>query len=200
MCNFYGSFSITPEYTRSFWPNSIASCLFGPALTSQCNFVSTTTAATTSTTACCSPCNTSCCDNKWNNNDCCSLIKVQGSKVVGRDTRALLADNFYLPTDFSSNISLCPRVENFLVDLNLYLGLDEWCEGMFFRVHMPVCWTRWGLNFCENVVAKGSNPYDAGYFDNLSSNTGLARSQMLNSFADYVSCGNSITGVIRNHL
>lgn len=202
MCNFYGSFSVTPEYTRSFWPNSIASCLFGPALVDNCCLVSTTTPCTPTCHPCPTNCNTKCCDTSccdngkgWCNNDCCSFIKVQGSKVPNRSANALLADNFYLPTDFSSEISLCPRVENFLVDLNLYLGLDEWCEGMFFRVHMPVCWTRWGLNFCETVKTEGTNPYDAGYVDNLSANTGLTRAQMLNNFTEFVSCGDSITDV-----
>jgi hypothetical protein len=31
-----------------------------------------------------------------------------------------MAENFYLPSDYSSVITLKPKVENFIVDLNYY--------------------------------------------------------------------------------
>ena len=112
----YGAFSITPEYQRTFKPNRLAEYLFCDALT---------------------------------NNGCsssCSTFKVQGTKVTDRSPRALMAENFYLPTDFSSEITVLPEIDNFLVDFNFYCGLDEWAPGMYFRVHTPICHTRWNLH------------------------------------------------------
>ena len=111
-----------------------------------------------------------------------------------------MAENFYLPTDFSSEITIQPRVENFLVDFNFYLGLDEWCNGLYFRVHTPICHTRWNMHFCENVVAPGVLNYDPGYFNGTLEGTypneyGINRGKLLNSFEDYIVDNMAINGV-----
>lgn len=173
----YGSFSVTPEFTRSFHAHSLANALFADALINNN------------------------CNNKNNCNS--SIIKIEGTKVSDRDPKALMAENFYLPTDFKSEVHITPRIENFLVDFNLYVGLDNFIEGLYFRIHTPICYSRYDLNFCESVKNKGENPYDAGYFDNQITPAniidptvhGLARDKMLLSFTDYVCAGESITGV-----
>ncbi len=172
----YESFSVTPEYTRSFKSDRIARYLFSDALTTHCNHC---------------------------NNECTtSVFKIEGTKVANRDPRALMAENFYLPTDFKSEVSVNPRIENFLVDLNVYLGLDNFLEGLYCRIHTPICYTRWNLNFCEHVIDKGSQNYDVGYFDNHFHPddiedphvSGLDRGTLLQSFEQYICAGSSIQG------
>jgi len=190
MCCMYGSFSITPEYTRTFKPNRITEALFGDALV-------------TNTSSCCPPSCDPCCDDRHDNDCGCNTILIQGTKVANRNAKALMAENFYLPSDYSSEITLKPRVENFLVDLNYYQGLDEWVEGMYFRIHTPITWTRWDLNYCEKIVDAGTQPMDPGYFNNTYTPAnphdvnvyGLARTSLLNSFQQYANGGASITGV-----
>lgn len=172
MCNLYGSFSVTPEYTRSFDEQRLSEYLFSDALTSKCS------------------------DSR------CTSFTVQGTKVLNRDSKALMAENFYLPTDFSSVITIAPRIDNFLVDLNLYVGLDEWAQGLFFRIHTPITHTRWNLNFCENVISAGSNNYDPGYFNDFITGStldancyGVKRSAMLDDFSDYIINGGNINTV-----
>lgn len=177
----YGTFAITPEYTHSFKSEKIARILFGNALGVDCD------------------------------NDCAdATFYVSGSRVANRGSNDLLADYFGLPTDFESTIVLKPRIQNFLVDFDLYLGLDEYLCGLWFRIHAPVVWTRWNLNLTEAVTASGVNGYDAGYF----APTAVTRSNLLNSFSEFlsgqapdlgdtvtyqplahelVSCGNSVT-------
>lgn len=171
--NIYGSFSVTPEFTRSFKSYTLAESLFSDALT------------------CSSLCKK-------------SVIKIQGTKVPDRDSKALMAENFYLPTDFNSEVRVAPRIENFLVDLNFYLGLDKYIEGLYFRIHTPICYTRYDLNMCENIIDRGSYNYDIGYFNNSFTPAddiadpaayGLNRDYLLNSFTQYVCQGDSITGV-----
>ena len=182
---FYGSFSITPEYTRSFFGYKIAECLFGDALVND---------------ACCkeyydvSP---TCCGS-------CPRIKIQGSKLLHRDPRALLADNFYLPTDFSSQVTFRPRVQNILVDFNLYMGLDTIAKGLYLRIHTPLCNTRWDLHLGEKVFDPGTYNYDPGYFNdsyvpagqwNDPTIYGINRDDMVKDFTHYVSCGDSIQDI-----
>jgi len=53
----------------------------------------------------------------------------------------------------------------------MYLGLDEWKEGLFFRIHCPVVYTRWDLNYDETILNAGTNSYDPGYFTNIVTDT-----------------------------
>lgn len=130
-----------------------------------------------------------------NDNDCGAAIKVSGSTVQGRAATDWLADYFGLPTDFQSTLTFNPRIRNFLVDLNLYLGLDELACGMYFRVHAPIVHTRWNLRFCENVTAKGVNDHLTGYFnvDTVAPTVptctfnGVPRANLLNSASEFFS-------------
>lgn len=159
--NLYGSMSITPSYSCSMSPQSMACWLFNPAII-HCGSMK----------------------------DCLSL-KVQGSKVAGRDSRALLADYFYLPTDFQSKINILPEIDIFLADFNFYIGFGECFRGLYLTCHAPVVYTRWDLGFCESNISSGSNAYDPGYFTptysvNGSVITGLARTELLENFEDFV--------------
>ncbi len=111
----------------------------------------------------------------------CNTLKIQGSRVEGRDDNALLADYFYLPTDFSSEVSFKPLIQNFLVDMNFFLGLDEWVQGLYFFAQFPITYTKWDLNCCESVKATGTLAYDEGYF----STAAIARENLLTNFSSY---------------
>jgi len=173
---FWGTVSVTPEYTRSFQSNKIAECLFG------------------STVAC--------------NNDCNEAsIVVSGSRVANRGANDWLADYFYLPTDFQSTLNFSPRIQNAIVDIDFYLGLDAWVDGLFFRLDLPINWTSWNLNMCENITSTGVNNYDAGYFNSWdvaptivgNEGIGVERSKLLGSFGAFA-CGNAPTGVVNGQL
>lgn len=93
----------------------------------------------------------------------CGCIKVSGSLAPDRGQFDFLADYFGLPQDFESTICFKPRIQNILADINLYVGLDSWVCGTYFRIHAPLVHTRWGLNPCEKVLQEGTLPYPPGY-------------------------------------
>lgn len=177
---FNGSFSITPEITRSFHAYQLAQYLFCDALAPEGDY-------TINMPRCC--------------ND--PMIRIQGTQTPNRRENALLAENFYLPTDYSSKVYFKPTITNALIDFNLYLGLDNVIEGLYFRIHTPICYTRWFLNMHEDIINKGTNNYDPGYFNDtfVGSGTqpfqdpqayGIARSALLKNFTQYVQDGASI--------
>jgi len=91
-------------------------------------------------------------------------LTITGSQVEDRgQCNDWLADYFGLPTDFKSTVWFTPRVSNFMVDLGFYLGLDNITDGLYFRVHAPITYTKWELGVCEKVEAQGTNGFDAGY-------------------------------------
>jgi len=187
LCNmdaWYGNFSITPEYTRSFRPYRIAQCLFGCS-NNGCEPCGTTYDSS------CNPCDTlcdPCCDD-------CYRIKISGSQVNNRHSNDWLADHFGLPTDYQSCVTFEPHIDNVLIDFNFYLGLDKWCKGMYFRIHAPVVHTKWNLKMCECMVSTGTNFHRPGYFNETleyvdTTTIGIARSNLISSFTSFISnCG-----------
>lgn len=95
----------------------------------------------------------------------CNSLAITGTEVTGRDvTKDWMAENFYLPRDFKSTIHFSPKVQNFLVDFNLYVGLDEWVKGLYFRLYGPVVNNRVSLHPCESIEQKGDIGYAPGFF------------------------------------
>lgn len=122
-----------------------------------------------------------------------SIINVSGSRIQKIGIHDLLADNFYLPTDYQGQLSFKPTIANVVADIHFYVGLDEWFNGLFFRIDLPINWTRWNLNFTENLLHEGQNDYDAGYFngydvaptaDNLGG-IGVENRKLNRTFASY---------------
>jgi len=95
-------------------------------------------------------------------------LLIQGSRVEerARCCNAWLADYFGLPMDFNSKVSFCPRIHNVILDLNWYQGLDNWTEGLYFRLHFPVACTQWELRMSECIMNAGTEEngkYPCGY-------------------------------------
>jgi len=109
------------------------------------------------------------------------ILNIEGSQACPRDENALLADYFYLPTDFKSQVTVKPRIQNMVVDLNFHLGLDNLATGLYFWVQAPLVWTKWDLRASERIINPGVNGYAAGYFTPAA----LPRGQLLNGFLDY---------------
>ena len=98
--------------------------------------------------------------------DCCkNTILVQGSNVSNRDPKAWLADYLYLNCDYSGSFCISPRIQNVVVDIDFYLGLDEWVNGMYFRMYGPINWTKWQTRFCAiNPDTVLTDSCSTGYF------------------------------------
>lgn len=164
--SWWGTASATIGYQQTFRPSKIAECLLGSDLVSS-----------TTPTSC--------------NDDCGrDVIMIQGSSVTGRNAKAWLADNFYLPTDFNGSFSIRPKIQTFFADLNFYLGLDEWWHGGYIQLYGPIVYTRWNLDYEEQTPTNsGSNVHAAGYFTPQQ----LARTNLLSNFSAYIQ-GNSPIG------
>lgn len=171
----YGNFSVAIGGERTFRPSAMAKCLFGNLLTSNPNNSDL-------------GCNNKCDDE-------CSTILVQGSTVADRSSNAILADYFYLPTDFSSTLSFKPQISSFFVDFNYYMGLDSWWKGGYLRLYTPFVHTRRTLHMTENVIDDGTQGYPAGYFDSVATPV----EELLPNATAFLSGGSVTTDNITGH-
>lgn len=115
----------------------------------------------------------------------CPTIVVSGTRVADRGANDWLADYFGLPSTFKSTVNLSPSITHFIADFGFFLGLDEWVNGLFFRVDAPVVRAKWNLDFCETVVTTGTIGYPAGYF----SASAVPVANLLSSFGSYMNGG-----------
>jgi len=141
--NWYAAFSITPQYTRSFRPCQIAPYFFGNDLENGQLTISGSRRGVIDTSLA-------------GNGD-------EGYGAVVRQEHEWLADYFGLPTDFVSKVSFRPHVKTFLVDFDLFIGLNNVSEGLFLRVHAPLVHTKWSLNMCEKTEHEGTFSFNMGY-------------------------------------
>lgn len=74
---------------------------------------------------------------------------------AGEATTDVFARNFLLNDQFSGTLTMNPLVRNFVLDINFYLGLDEWIPGLWFQIDVPVNWTSWQLRLEETVTSTG---------------------------------------------
>ena len=139
MESFYGTFNITPQYDQTFNGDKLAECFFGSSLISGA-----------ATDGCNSGCN--------------NALVISGSANATRAPFEWMAENFYLPRNFKSSITFEPKLQDFLVDFYLYVGLDEWVKGMYFRIYGPVVNNRTTLNPCEKIEEEGTTGYAPGFF------------------------------------
>jgi len=110
----------------------------------------------------------------------CNTLLIQGLGVENRSPKALMADHFGLPVDFDSSVTFCPQIENFIVDLSYYHGLDKWREGAYIRIWAPIVHTRWDL--CMNECVK--NVGEADFFADYMSADRIPRKDLPKSFTE----------------
>ncbi|MCL5436557.1 MAG: hypothetical protein M1549_01610 [Candidatus Dependentiae bacterium] len=109
-------------------------------------------------------------------------LHFTGSQVENRAATDLLADNFGMATDTNAWISFCPKIKNQIVDFQLYVGLNELCDGLYFQINLPLVHTKWELNDncrCCNSVCDtccgastcqtlSTTPFPSGYMSSQS--------------------------------
>jgi len=111
-------------------------------------------------------------------------INISGSAIENRSSTDWLADYFGLPRDFQSTVTFKPMISNFLIDFSFYAGLDNWYDGLYFRVNAPFVHTKWNLNARETVTAPGT-PYNGNYFQGYFSNNVVPMSNLNDGFLNY---------------
>ena len=157
----YRVFSVAVEYSRSFRPERIAHFLFGNDLTNNC------------------------CELLIQGNTPCGQVPDVGGPATD-NPKAWFANYFGLPVDYSSKVSFCPKIQNVVVDLNFYWGLDDISEGLYVRLNAPIVWTKWELCMCEKILCTGEDNLPAGYM----AETELDRqTEMVPTFAQYMAGG-----------
>src|SRR5262249_23061127 len=118
-------------------------------------------------------------DTEWKD-----FIVISGSQTENRSPQKdWLADYFGLPTDFKSIVRFRPRVNNVIVEAQSFWGFNNVIKGLYAELFLPLVYTNCDLNIREAVINRGVNGYAPGYFNP----DGVARSDLLSFFSNYIS-------------
>ena len=71
-------------------------------------------------------------------------------------TANVFARNYFLNDNFSGTATINPLIQNFLVDFDFRLGLDEWLTGLYIKAHAPVVWTSWNTELTTSNQSTGT--------------------------------------------
>lgn len=72
---------------------------------------------------------------------------------------------FLLEENYEANITFKPVSKTFTTDLNLFVGLDEFMEGMYFNVELPIVHNKRRVKITETQVTAATNTtFLADYF------------------------------------
>lgn len=115
-------------------------------------------------------------------------LQISGSQVPDRGADDLLADYFGLPLTYTSQVRFCPVVQNVLVDLDWYAGLDAWYPGLYIRAHAPIVHTMWTMGVYETTYNPGENGAPAGYLANQE----VTRADMNRDMIEYFKGGKQV--------
>lgn len=81
------------------------------------------------------------------------VLCISGSTVSNRGYNDILADYFGLPTDYQSQVTVLPKIQNALVDFACYFG---W--GPFYvQIHSPYVWNQTQIELKEDISLIGSD-------------------------------------------
>lgn len=59
----------------------------------------------------------------------------------------------------SGIVSFCPKIQNFVADIDLFFGWDEFVCGLWSRFSIPINWTRWNLGLHDTNNGGGLPNY-----------------------------------------
>ena len=71
-------------------------------------------------------------------------------------TADVFGRNFFLNDNFNGTATITPLVQNFLVDFDFRLGLDEWVTGLYIKAHAPIVWTSWNTQLATSNETTGT--------------------------------------------
>ena len=72
-----------------------------------------------------------------------TTMSIKGSAVADRSANDLVADWFYLPSNYQGTLYVNPSIQNVTTALTVNYLSDGLAPGLFLSLRAPVTWTRW---------------------------------------------------------
>lgn len=91
-------------------------------------------------------------------------LNFAGSQIKDRSRCQLIADYFGLSPKYQGVLRFNPMIENFILQNQVFFGLNNILCGLYFRMNMPLVWTMWNLRaHLIKVKTNGCPDFNACY-------------------------------------
>ena len=77
--------------------------------------------------------------------------------------------DFGMSGTHAETLTFSPKISKVLVNFDLFVGLDEFINGLWARVTAPIVYAKYNLDPCNSVTAEGGAYYPAGFVANTAS-------------------------------
>lgn len=91
-----------------------------------------------------------------------STSMTYGNSGNASGTNAFDINGLQFGTTASGSVSFAPKIQNFVANIDLYCGWDEFVCGLWSRVQVPIVYTRWDLNLTDSKTGSAGTYYDNG--------------------------------------
>lgn len=128
------------------------------------------------------------------NKGCNSFIVGPDTTAGGTDTNIRNVD-LGLSNTFKSRIMLNPKIQNFVIEPSFYVDLDYHLSGAWFDIRLPITWTQWKLDCCEEILEKGDATFAANFVRNTNDPVAVGATSALDAFAGKSTFGDKKKGL-----
>lgn len=108
---------------------------------------------------------------------------VFGPRKLTTNDTDVSAINFLFDNTFKATVKFAPKAQDFVTNFGLFVGLDEWMEGLYFQVHAPLHHARWEVVITETAgTAAGTLSGTDGFFDAADTTTTVPYTSVVAAF------------------
>jgi hypothetical protein len=142
-CDWYSTLAITLGYERSFKPSKLGEYFsFNPC---GCTLFSADTTLPNPVTV---------------------ATGQDASQAAADGLSNARSSDWGLPVNYKSTLCFNPRIDKFKIDFDLFLGLNNFIDGLWMRIMAPCVWARYDLHPCEVTATASTTQYLINYVGN----------------------------------
>lgn len=85
--------------------------------------------------------------------------------AVANTTTDIMNANLLLSSWYTGTIQASPTVKTVVSSFDLFVGFNEWVDGLWFQVQLPLVWTQWNVHLTDLTSTPSANAtqYDNEY-------------------------------------
>lgn len=85
-------------------------------------------------------------------------MTIGGQETTSANTTTdIMNANLLLSGYYTGTIQASPKVQTLVSSFDLFVGFNEWVDGLWFQVQAPLVWTKWNVNLTDLTSTPSTN-------------------------------------------
>ncbi len=92
------------------------------------------------------------------------VMTIGAQKTTTTNTTTdIMNSNLLLSSWYTGTITASPKVQTLVSSFDLFVGFNEWVDGLWFQVQAPLVWTKWNVNLTDLTSTPSTNAVQYDY-------------------------------------